>query len=258
MTSEFEQGYAQLYDVMYAEKDYVGECDFLQDAFDRFRPGGVRNVLDLGCGTGGHAQILAERGLSVLGVDRSSSMIAAASAKTTMLSSASELEYLVGDIRHFDVDRSFDAVIMMFAVLGYQRSNQDVMLTLQTARRHLAPGGLLVFDVWYGPAVLNLRPSQRIKTVEDGESMLLRASKGDLVTRLHLCRVHLEVWKVAHDRLVERIHEVHEMRFFFPLELELMLSQTGFRLRSLTPFLDVARDPTDEDWNVAAIAEALP
>lgn len=257
MTSEFQSGYAHLYDVMYAEKDYAAECAFLQAAFRRFGDTEVTNVLDLGCGTGGHAQTLAERGIAVLGIDRSSSMISRARAKTPS-EARSRAEYEIADIRHFAAERLFDAVIMMFAVLGYQRSNDDVMLTLQTARRHLPVGGLLIFDVWYGPAVLNLRPSHRIKTFEHGESLVLRVSKGELDTRMHLCQVDLEVWEITADRLVNRLHEIHHMRYFFPLELELMLSQSGFRLRSLTSFPEASADITDRDWNVACVAEALP
>jgi hypothetical protein len=51
---------------------------------------------------------------------------------------------------------------MMFAVLGYQGENDDVLAALKTAHRHARPGGLFLFDVWYGPAVLHERPSQRV------------------------------------------------------------------------------------------------
>ena len=59
----------------------------------------------------------------------------------------------------------FDAALMMFAVLGYQVENDDVLAALRTARRHLEPGGLFIFDVWYGPAVLHQRPSERVKII---------------------------------------------------------------------------------------------
>ena len=54
--------------------------------------------------------------------------------------------------------QTFDAAVMMFAVLSYQLSNQDVLSTLATVRRHLQVGGLFIADLWYGPAVLNERP----------------------------------------------------------------------------------------------------
>ena len=58
--------------------------------------------------------------------------------------------------------RHGDATVMMFAVLGYFPGNSDVQAALDSARRHLRPGGLFFCDMWYGPAVLSQRPSERI------------------------------------------------------------------------------------------------
>ena len=70
--------YAQFYDILYQDKDYEAECDFLEQIFDRYAPGPVRTILDLGCGTGGHTLPLARRGYEVVGVDRSEKMLAEA------------------------------------------------------------------------------------------------------------------------------------------------------------------------------------
>jgi hypothetical protein len=51
------------------------------------------------------------------------------------------------DIRTADIERTFDAVLMMFAVLGYQLANADVLSALSTARRHLPSGRIFIFDV---------------------------------------------------------------------------------------------------------------
>ena len=50
--------YARFYDVLYRDKDYAAECRYLERIFDRHSPRRVRSVLDLGCGTGGHALFL--------------------------------------------------------------------------------------------------------------------------------------------------------------------------------------------------------
>ena len=48
----------------------------------------------------------------------------------------------------------------MFAVIGYQTSNDELFAALQTVRRHLKPKGLFICDFWYGPAVLKQRPTK--------------------------------------------------------------------------------------------------
>lgn len=61
--------YARYYNVLYQDKDYAGEADFVLSCLKR-RHEAPRTLLDLGCGTGRHALEMARRGVSVTGVDR--------------------------------------------------------------------------------------------------------------------------------------------------------------------------------------------
>ena len=65
---------ARYYDSLYADKDYAAEVAYVDGLIQRYAPG-ARSVLDLGCGTGRHAIEFAERGYSVLGIDRSRNML---------------------------------------------------------------------------------------------------------------------------------------------------------------------------------------
>ena len=252
MSEVFGAGYAAAYDALYEEKDYEAECDLVERIFAERGDGGVRTVLDLGCGTGGHVLPLARRGYEVVGVDRSEAMLERARAKAGSGSFSFEL----GDIRDVRLGRDFDAVLVLFAVLGYQRSNDDVLAALRTARAHLRPGGLLLFDVWYGPAVLHERPQSRLRTVENGASRVLRASDGRLDVRRHLCTVDFRIWQLDGDRLVAETEEHHEMRYFFPLELEFLLEVSGLSLLRLGAFPDFDAEPDETTWNVLAVATA--
>ena len=70
----FGSDYASAYDALYHDKDYERECDFLEAIFRKYSKK-VKTILDLGCGTAGHALILARRGYEVVGVDRSVTML---------------------------------------------------------------------------------------------------------------------------------------------------------------------------------------
>jgi SAM-dependent methyltransferase len=255
----FGHEYSGLYDWLYADKDYSAECDRVEQLFRRIAPGTVRSVLDLGCGTGGHAFPLAGRGYEVVGVDRSQDMIDQAVQKQAgwpAPAGGTAPTFLHGDLQSLDLDRRFDSALMMFAVLGYQTSNQQVAAALATARRHLAPGGLLVFDVWYGPAVLSQRPDQRMKILDTPQGELLRAATPTLDERRHLCLVRYRLQLADGEGPPQEFVEVHTMRFFFPMELELFLTSTGFRLAHLSDFSDLDREPSIDSWNVLACARA--
>jgi SAM-dependent methyltransferase len=246
----FSSGYADAYDALYQDKDYDAEVGVVERVFQTYADGSVKRVLDLGCGTGGHSVVLAERGYEVVGVDRSESMLARAEAR------GSRARFEVGDLATLELAETFDAVLLMFAVLGYQVGNSDVAAALQTARRHLRPGGVLFLDAWYGPAVLAERPSDRVKVVGDGESQVLRSVSSELDARHHVCLVHYHVWRLEQGRLVSETREHHTMRYFFPLELELFLDMAGFEPRRLGGFPDLEAEPGQSSWNVGVVAVA--
>src|SRR5437016_9234863 len=135
----FGEAYARAYDVLYQDKDYEHECDLFEECFSRFGDGPIRTVLDLGCGTGGHAIPLARRGYEVVGVDRSCDMLDQARGKAKDAGLA--VTFREGDARTVDIGRNFEVVVVMFAVIGYQLTNADVRALLATVRRHLHPGG---------------------------------------------------------------------------------------------------------------------
>lgn len=256
MSEIFGSIYADAYDVLYQDKNYIAECDLLHHVFQVYGDGAIRSVLDIGCGTGNHAISLAQRGYEVVGVDRSTDMLAHARRKAACLSGPSSVTFHEGDIRNVDLQRHFDAALMMFAVLGYQLENADVLSTLKTARQHLRSGGLLVFEVWYGPAVLHQRPSQRIKVIPTPAGRILRVASGQIDTRRHVCLVYFHVWQLEGERLVAETEESHPTRYFFPLELELFLECSGFALNRLGAFPEFDQDADETTWNVLGVARA--
>lgn len=250
----FGPAYAQAYDVVYQDKDYAAESQVLEDVFEQEARRSVRSVLDLGCGTGNHAVPLARAGFEVIGVDRSPAMLAEAQRKAR---TAGVLVRLVaGDIRRFEFHREFDAAQMMFAVLGYQIEDTDVVATLDSVRRHLAPGGVLAFDVWHGPAVVAEGPSERRSTFERGDVRFERVSRGTLNPERATCRVDISVRELNTAGSGHEVTEHHEMRYFFPDEIAAFAGETGFELVTLRGFPDPALPPGAAGWSALAVCRA--
>jgi ubiquinone/menaquinone biosynthesis C-methylase UbiE len=253
----FKQDYADHYDLFYGGKDYESECDMLEEVFRRYGKGNIRKILDVGCGTGNHAFPLAKRGYEVTGVDRSGDMLANARSKLANFKSKSQPlpMFLQGDLRSLDLDREFDAVLMMFAVLGYQLTNEDILAALKTVRRHLKPGGLFIGDVWYGPAVLAIRPSDKIKTIPTDGGKVIRLSSGTLDIHHHWATVNYYVLHLQGQRVLSESKESHQVRYFFPQELALFLDHADMEMLRISAFPRLAEDADERSWNALVVAK---
>jgi SAM-dependent methyltransferase len=257
MDEVFGQAYAESYDILYHNKDYKAECDLIENIVKTYGDGSAHSILDLGCGTGNHAIPLSQRFYEVIGVDRSDAMLAHARRKAAEGLNNKSVTFIQGDLRSIDLGRSFDVALIMFAVLGYQLENADVLSALRTARRHLRPGGLLIFDVWYGPAVLHQRPSQQVKVIPTAEGQVLRVASGEINVQRHLCTVDYRLWRIKGERLVEETKESHKVRFFFLPELSLFMESAKFTPLRVGAFPRFDQDPDETTWNILVVARAV-
>jgi SAM-dependent methyltransferase len=243
--------------VLYKEKNYEAECDFLEEIFHHYSKQPIKRVLDLGCGTGSHALPLVQRGYTVHGVDRSAEIISIAKQKSQSQGFADHVQFETADIRNVTLHTTFDAVICMFAVLGYQISNDDLFATLQNARKHLKPKGLFICDFWYGPAVLVQRPTERIKTIHEGNDRLIRVAQPEMDTQKNVVTISYHLLRLRGLQLIEETQEVHQMRYLFQPEIDFMMKQAGLDLIQFCPFMELEKTPDEGIWNVTAAAQAV-
>lgn len=245
--------YANYYDELYQEKDYLAECDFLERVFSEYSPVPIQRVLDLGCGTGGHAIPLSQRGYVVTGVDRSETMLAQARQKAD----GSRTTFVQEDIPSLDLGITFDAVIAMFAVMSYLTTDENLMGAFRAARRHLVAGGLFFFDAWFGPAVLMEKPVDRLRVIEAGGDRMMRFASPEMRLLDHTVDVNYKILQIRDELIVNEVNETHSMRFLFPQEVSHYLKEAGFQVRRLCPFLRLDEELTERDWNLAVVAEAV-
>jgi len=254
MVSSFNVDYSKYYDDLYRQKDYAAECDRIEEEIRANSQSKVHKILDLGCGTGGHSYILAERGFQVCGIDQSETMLAIAKEKASKTNLP--VCFFQGDIRDISLDDTYDAAIMMFAVLGYLTETNDIITALRTIRNHLNHNSLLIMDFWYGPAVLHIRPTEKVRVIERGNEQIIRHSTGDLDIYQHICNVHFHLWVIRSGHLVSETVEMHSVRYFFPQEITLLLELGGFELISINSMDDRDQRPDESTWNVLVVARA--
>lgn len=241
--------YARHYDLYYAHKDYSGEVDFVLELASRFGLQPI-TVLDMGCGTGKHLFELVKRGLKADGFDISPEMSKAARTRSVGL----DVGVAQGDLRTFRNGRQYDLVLAMFAVMGYLTTNDDLMAGLKTAREHLRPGGLFIFDCWFGSAVLAQQPEERSHEYQNGKQTVLRKVTPFLDPIEQVVTVHYEVISRDGDGIETVSVEDHRMRFMFVQEMKLAMRACGLDLVYACPFMDLSGKLTAKTWNVTFVS----
>ena len=103
---------------------------------------GARSVLDLGCGTGVFALLLADRGVKVIGVDPAGASLDVARAKP----GAERVTCIHGDASAIPPEVAVDAVTMTANVAQVFLTDADWLATLAAMRAALRPGGRLIFE----------------------------------------------------------------------------------------------------------------
>jgi SAM-dependent methyltransferase len=247
--------YSHYYDLLYADKDYAGEVDYVLALLAEHAPDKVSSILELGCGTGIHATLIAKQGLGVLGVDMSADMLAEARARATAQEDLQmQLSFDQGDARDFRANRRFDAVVSLFHVLSYQSREVDLQAMMQTATSHLESGGIFVFDFWYGPAVLWQRPAVRMKRLANQEIAVERLAEPVLLDSENVVDVNYSISiRNLKTNALEQIKETHRMRYLFLPEVDKLLSENGFVRLSAEEWM-TGRSPSVDSWGVCVVA----
>lgn len=250
------QDYAYYYNSFYKDKDYEAEAIIVDKLLKKYNPR-IRDIINLGCGTGKHDLELVKLGYQCKGIDMSPLMINAA--KQNAASNGVEIEFEVADIRSYETNRRYDAVISLFHVMSYQNTNEDILNAFRSARKLLKDKaeGYFLFDVWYGPGVLSDKPCVRIKEMEDDENSLIRIARPVMHDKENVVDVNYEVLIInKKNHQVQTINEVHKMRYYFRPELDFLLNEAGFEL--LDNIDCQTLDETDyHSWTSYFIARAI-
>lgn len=243
--------YSAVYDLLYQDKDYAAEARYVAGLLRQHAPG-VQTVLEFGSGTGRHGRLLARDGFKVTGIERSAAMVQQANVGGAEPMDGS-FECRVGDIRSARIEQRFDAVISLFHVVSYLSGNSDVLATFTNAATHLQKGGIFIFDVWHGPAVLRERPAVRIKRAAGGGLRVTRLAEPELDVAASTVKVcYTLLVQPGEGNTLESFREEHLMRYFFPQEIDLIARQAGFAVVQHEEFL-TGRPAGETTWGVSYV-----
>lgn len=128
--------YSDFYDIFNKYRNYEREMRFL---FRMIKD--KKRVLDLGCGTGTHLNILENVGYIVDGLDLSENMVELAKTKVK------KARIFKANILDYKIDEKYDAIISMHSVFNHLKSYDEFEKALQNSLDHLEKDGIMVIDL---------------------------------------------------------------------------------------------------------------
>jgi SAM-dependent methyltransferase len=180
---------------------------------------GSGRALELGIGTGRIALPLAQRGVSVHGIDLSKAMVARLRAKRD----GEDIGVTIGDFATTTVDASFSLAYLVFNTIMNLTTQAGQVACFRNAAAHLEPGGCFVIEATI-PDLRRLPPGETFHVFNASENHW-GIDEYEVATQ-GLTSHHFETV----DGTIERLSI--PFRYAWPSELDLMAQLAGMRLRS--------------------------
>ncbi|HJY98738.1 MAG TPA: class I SAM-dependent methyltransferase [Patescibacteria group bacterium] len=254
--NQFED-YTKYYDMLYKDKGYGDEADFVAKALRRYNPSGGRKLLSLGCGTCTYELLVAKRGYVVTGIDRSKPMLDSAIEKIKKGHLENKIKVFEKDVRNFAFKQKFDNAMAMFNIAGYITENDDFERMLKNVNRSLKKGGLFVFDCWYYSAVIKDPPYDRVKMVKTKEGVIIRLTRSTLQTAKNTIEINFDVIDEVNGRIINETKESHLMRYWSIPEMKYFMSKAGFSIVNICQFMDLDSEVSDNKWDIFMVARKV-
>lgn len=180
---------------------------------------GTGRILELAIGTGRVALPLAERGLSIAGIDGSPEMVA----KLREKPGGDAIPVSIGDFADVDVDGAFDFVFLVFNTLFNLTSQGEQVRCFRNVARRLNDGGAFLVDAFV-PNLTQFSDGQTMRALQvDFDSVWIEAAKHDPVRQV-----------IEHQRIRMTADGVRmvplPMRYAWPAEIDLMAKLAGLAL----------------------------
>ena len=211
---------AASYDRLTNDVDYKAVVDFYFEILERegLKP---RTAVDLACGTGSVAMLLAGKGLQVTAVDMSEEMLSQAMQK------ASDLEnipmFICQRLQDLRLPRGVDLAVCALDSLDYITDPADCRQAIKRVYKVLNPGGCFIFDV-NTPQKLRAMDGQMFIDEDDDVYCVWR---GEFDEETNICSYGMDLFQ-RQGSAWQRSFEEHREYAYSADQLVSYLREAGF------------------------------
>jgi SAM-dependent methyltransferase len=209
-----------LYDLLYSYRDLRGETKAVVHLIREHHPE-AETVLDVGCATGGHAQLLTtDHGYAVDGIDIQAEFVEMASARCP------DGHFFEADMADFHLDRRYDVILNLFSSIGYVKTTDRLQAAARCTANHLAPGGVALIEPWFTPERFSAG-RLHLHTMEEEDLKVCRVSRSEVMEGVS--RMEFQ-YLVARPGGIQHLKEIHELGLFTDSEMRESLRSAGLEV----------------------------
>lgn len=190
--SDYDE-YSDFYEIFNKYRNYNRELRFILNLTKD-----KKWILDLGCGSGIHMNVLKQLGYRVYGIDNSDKMVLLAKSKV-------KNNVYKMDILDFKIDEKFDAIISMHSVFNHLQSYEEFETALSNALSHLNSRGIMIIDLD------NRRSNDDVYDVVDGNKRHLEcfySNKYNIQIRTTTFTIGLKDFIFEHEYFIYNIEKI--------------------------------------------------
>ncbi len=211
---------AESYDRLTNDVDYDAVVDFYFSILNRegLKP---RTAVDLACGTGSVSVRLADKGLSVIGVDLSEEMLCIATSKIDGRENAPV--FVCQNLTSLQLPKGVDLAVCALDSLDYILDPDDCRKAIARVYKALNPGGCFIFDV-NTPRKLKDMDGQVFLDEDDDVYCIWR---GEFDEDSNICTYGMDIFQ-RRGEFWQRSGEVHQEYAYSQEQLTDFLRSAGF------------------------------
>jgi SAM-dependent methyltransferase len=210
-------------------------------------------VLELGCGTGRILIPIAQAGVDIVGLDRSTKMLSIAREKISSLPREiqSHIQLMEGDMRDFSLGRCFNFILIPYRAFLHLLTSEDQRVALKRIHEHLVEGGLLALNI-FDPSIRII--ASHMDSLGQARKKIGEFSHpvtGNKVIQWDSRRYDLENQIIDEYFIFEELSEAGvvqsttysplKLRFIYRYEMQYLLELSGFKIEAL--YGDFQRGP---------------
>lgn len=247
---------AQYYDMLYGNKNKIlDECNFLENVFKKFCQQKPLDILDIGCGTGNHSIVLADRNYKMVGIDQSKNMIDQATRKSQH---TKNVLFKVQNMKKIQLSKKFDCAFCLFNSFGYLTSELDLNQFFSSLYKNLKPNSIFIVEFWNIASIKSSSYKNWTKR-EEGSNILYRLEETQVELETNVLESKKEFIILNGNEVVDNFKETHRLRCYSFFEMQKLLEKNNFQFTSFLDFDSKNRNnfekPNEETLRVIAIAK---